>query len=205
MHGPPRLYHYTARFLSERGSWFVDGVGGRVDLVFESRETLSYGRPRECIGRLKSNPSVPIRPVIGNVQAATKDQWKMLQVADACAGAAFVAMEKNRYGLTEATYVNALAAQVYRYGAGRKLIGYGLKVFPDQVTALAEHGCLNRLWQKEKQARAEPLHVHMYAAPSDGDVPSASRRPAYPWSHDLKPHPQQDSASAYSPCSTTSR
>lgn len=123
----------------------MDDLGGRVDLVFESRETLSYGRLSEDIDGLKSNPSVQIRLAIGHVQAATKDQWKMLQVAEGCAGAGFAALEKNRDGWTEATYVNALAAKFYRYEAGRKLIGYGLKIFPDQVRTRAEHRWLNSL------------------------------------------------------------
>jgi hypothetical protein len=65
------------------------------------------------------------------VTAQAKINKKMLQLADACAGALNNALEPNQFGDVEDSYIKALAPKLYRPEG--KLWGYGLKLFPGDV------------------------------------------------------------------------
>lgn len=142
---PPALYHYSTRLLLERVSWFVAAQSGHVDLVFENRTTVSYGQLEAYIRALQADPKVQIRSVIGTFQTVTRAQQKILQIADACAGAMFAALECDQDGLTDQTYIEALSSRLYRHGASSKLVGYGIKIFPDPVRERPEFAWSNGL------------------------------------------------------------
>jgi len=125
---PPALYLYTARFLLERVSWLVSEAGARVDCVFENRTSLSYPVLTAYIKSLAANPSAEIRPVIDAIVPLNRDQRKMLQVADACAGACLAAFSKDKFGNVEPSYLLGLEDHLYRRGGN--LFSYGLKLFP---------------------------------------------------------------------------
>lgn len=71
----------------------------------------------------------------------------MLQVADVCAGALNNALEPNKYGQIEDSYVLTLGPKLRR--EGMKLWGYGLKVFPRShrncMSRQAEYGWMAQL------------------------------------------------------------
>jgi len=133
---PPGLYLYATRYLLERVSWFVGDQGGRVDCIFEHRANLSYTQLRAYITSLIADPNTEIRDVIDAIQARNKDQVKNLQVIDACNGALYAALQPDRYGNNEVTYLAMLRDRLYRKNG--KLFSYGLKLFPTDAAALSK-------------------------------------------------------------------
>ena len=122
-------YFYALRLLLERVTWFVDEAGGKVDITLSHRTRVSYPDLTNYMKRLRQLPGVQIRPVIsGALKPVGAGQSKMLQVADVYASAAFNALARDQYGLSDETYLMALAHQLYRRQAVCR--GYGLKIFP---------------------------------------------------------------------------
>lgn len=72
-------------------------------------------------------PAIPAGS-LRNVDAQGKQVRKMLQVADAFAGSLASALEFDRYGNVEASYVQILASKFERKSGA--LWGYGIKLFP---------------------------------------------------------------------------
>ena len=69
-----------------------------------------------------------------------KEVKKLLQVADACSGALYDALDINQYGNVEASYLLGLANKFDR-SSGR-LWGIGLKLFPRSMQAVrGEYNC----------------------------------------------------------------
>lgn len=131
----PALYLYAARFLMERVSWFVDSHDGVVNCIFEHRENLSYDELRSYIRSQIVDKDSQIRPeVISGIQAKEGWQFKNLQVADACTGTVFNALETNKFGHVEPTYFLNLRKKLYR--RNEKTLQYGLKLFPHEYQAL---------------------------------------------------------------------
>jgi hypothetical protein len=127
------LYFYAARFLVERICKFAKHQAAKVNLIFENRSSLSVTKLTnylDLVGEMPGpygRPTIPIDR-IGNIEAESKQVRKLLQVVDACAGAIFNALETDKYGNVEATYVLDLANKFDRVSG--KLWGYGLKLFP---------------------------------------------------------------------------
>lgn len=133
---PPALYLYVTRYLLERVSWFVDDQGGRVDCIFEHRSNLSYPQLRAYIQSLIADPNTEIRDVIDGIYPRPKQQVKNLQVADACNGALYAALQPDRYGNNETAYLAMLRSRLYR--RNDKLFSYGLKLFPTDAGVLSQ-------------------------------------------------------------------
>jgi hypothetical protein len=130
------LYNYATRFLFERLTRLAQATNRQLDVTFENRASLSIGDVVAYLKRLETLPGqfgTPTIPggVIANVTAQAKINKKMLQLADACAGALNNALEPNQFGDVEDSYIKALAPKLYRPGG--KLWGYGLKLFPGDV------------------------------------------------------------------------
>lgn len=125
------LYFYATRFLVERVCKFARGRGGRVSVVFENRSSLSLPELRSYLSLVSTlpgpygQPTIPLG-VLHHIAVGDKQTYKMLQVADACAGAVYSALETDRYGNVEDTYVLSLGPKFDRVGG--KLWGYGIKV-----------------------------------------------------------------------------
>ncbi len=145
LQSPPALYHYTTRYLLERVSWCVDDAGGEVDLVFENRATISYQQLEAYIREVQATADNQLRDVFRHFRTVPRNQRKMLQVADACAGAAFAALEPHRYGFAERSYVDTLHMKFYRSRGNGKVAGYGFKVFPHDVVHSAEYAWIKSL------------------------------------------------------------
>jgi hypothetical protein len=125
------LYNFVTKHLLERVSWLVRDETeekSKVDLVFENRSNLSYESLCNYVETvIKPDPEV-CDAVLGNITLRAKDQSKNLQIADACVGACFAALEPNEFGMTDDSYVQRLRPVFYRQGGS--LMGYGLKLLP---------------------------------------------------------------------------
>jgi hypothetical protein len=130
------LYNYATRFLFERLTRLAQATNRQLDVTFENRASLSIVDVMAYLKLLETLPG-PFGPptippgVIANVTAQAKINRKMLQLADACAGALNNALEPNQFGDVEESYIKALAPKLHRPEG--KLWGYGLKLFPGDV------------------------------------------------------------------------
>jgi hypothetical protein len=84
-------------------------------------------------------PTIP-PGLIQGVRAEAKANSKMLQIVDVCAGALNNALEPNRYGEVDDSYLKVLAPKLRRYNG--QLWGYGLKLFPGNY-----QDCMTRISQ----------------------------------------------------------
>jgi hypothetical protein len=121
------LYFYSVRFLVERITWYVSNCQGRVDLIFSNRSSLDYDRLGRYVRYLQKEPSIQVRDVIDDISATAPGVKKNLQLADCACGALFNALEPDRLGSCEPSYLEKLKPRLYRYGG--KVLGYGLKIF----------------------------------------------------------------------------
>lgn len=128
------MYFYASKLLVERICRYAERKGARVNLIFENRSSISYKDLRDYLtfmtdfpGPRNSKPTIP-RHKIKSVEPHNKEVKKLLQVADACSGALFDALEINRYGDIEDSYIMGLADKIDRLNG--RLWGYGLKLFP---------------------------------------------------------------------------
>jgi hypothetical protein len=152
---PFRLYFYTARLLLERISWYCrdnswhlnDGTSASGDIsariIFEHRKRLSYDELRDYVQTLQQNSqnNVWLRLLQEDVridwrvvcptriEAAQKNQYAGLQIADMVAGGLRAALEHSRFANTEHRYAKMLAPVTY--GRGSNFTSYGLKFFPN--------------------------------------------------------------------------
>jgi hypothetical protein len=145
------LYFYATRFLTERICKMAKREDRRADLIFETRATLSVKEMATYLASLTSTPGPHGSPTIptgtlGAVDAQGKQTKKLLQVADAFAGSVGAALEVDKYGLTDATYLTDLGPQLQR---GVSVVwGYGLKLFPGQWQEYSEsESCYS--WMKK--------------------------------------------------------
>lgn len=141
------LYLYSVRFLVERITWYVSNCQGRVDLVFSNRSSLDYDRLGRYVRYLQKEPSTQVRDVIDDIFAIAPGARKNLQLADCASGALFNALEPDRWGSCEPSYLETLKPRLYRYGG--KALGYGLKIFsyrpPDVQYYLSKYPWLRNL------------------------------------------------------------
>ena len=140
-----QLYRYACRLLLERVSWLcrdhrINGVGdGRAEIVFSNRGQMSYDDLRSYLCKLRDvgGGGVNIEwsvvdPVA--IRSVQHSQLAGLQVADAVASSVFAAVNPNQFGDTEARYLLDLLPNCYRHE--KKLLGYGLKFWPNDLSAL---------------------------------------------------------------------
>lgn len=126
------LYYYATRYLTERICKAAKGQGRKVDLIFETRASLSVKELEAYLASLATtrgpygSPTIPLG-VLGRVDAQGKQTCKLLQVVDACAGAVGAALEPNKYGQTDPSYLLDLAPMIH---GAETVWGYGLKLFP---------------------------------------------------------------------------
>lgn len=147
---PPALYLYATRFLLERVTGWIDLQGGTCEVTFEHRASLSVETIREYITYISQQSERPLKlEVARHITSEAKAQRKMLQIADIVSGCVYAALQKDRLGLTEPSYLLALGNKLISNSYGR-VHGWGLKLFPDNPFWLAEedgesYGWLMRL------------------------------------------------------------
>ncbi len=141
------FYRYLIRLLLERVSWFCRdneepaAPGCLTDITFSNRGSMSYQEVRNYLDLLKANPAHQCKihwPAIDPQQVKAIPHTKIagLQAADAVASAIYSAVQPNRFGQVEPSYVKELKPILYRHNG--ILWSYGLKWWPfdfDQMKA----------------------------------------------------------------------
>lgn len=124
------LYHYSARLLIERLSWYARDNGNEKALpIFEYRSNISYDEMREYFRHLRSWMP-PTRISWSNVEhkhfkILPKKNSRLLQATDCLCGAVKDALEYSGYGFVEPSYILSMGGRFYRHRGG--LFSYGLK------------------------------------------------------------------------------
>lgn len=132
----PKLYFCAVRHLLERLTWYVDDLAGQVTLVFSNRSQLPYKYLTYWIRWYCVNdPQCQIRRQALSGVVRTEPHWthKMLQLADAAASGASLAVEPHpQFGFAEPTYLTTVLPRYYRRGRCRS---YGVSFFPTAPAA----------------------------------------------------------------------
>ena len=138
------LYHYAARFLIERLSWFAEGQDRQLNLFFESRATTKYAELALYVRAIEADPRSSIRTgVISGVQAVNASR-KGAQLADFYVGAAAEALEPDPDGYLEADYLLRVKHQLFRRPP-RSVLRDGFKLFPDEAADSRRYPWLHSL------------------------------------------------------------
>ena len=140
------MYFYATKLLVERICKYAERQDSVVNLIFENRSSISYQDLRayltlmtEYPGPYSRSPTIQ-RKRIRSLEPKNKETKKLLQVADACSGALRDALEINRYGNVDGSYLVGLADKFDRLGG--RLWGIGLKLFPrDKGKIQEEYNC----------------------------------------------------------------
>ena len=123
-------YNYLTRFLIERVSWYLRDNDLLGNVMFSSRNTHKDDVLCEYVKSLITNPNNSIASNhIEKITYKKAADWDMLQLADVCASSLYQAHEPDNYGFRYPCYMNKLENHLYIYD--NKLIGYGVKYFPD--------------------------------------------------------------------------
>ena len=131
-----RLYFYLTRFLLERISWCardhsVTGEGnGRCKLVFSKSESISYDDLKQYLAKLRGDKDVRIAwdRLEQRFDVAQHNDSLGCRLADAAVSGVACALELNRYGRCEETYVKHISKTIYSWNGNYS--SYGLKFFP---------------------------------------------------------------------------
>ena len=142
------MYFYATRLLVERICKYAERQGAIVNLIFENRTSISYKDLRDYLtlmteypGPYSRSPTIQ-RTLIKSLEPKNKETRKLLQVADVCSGALKDALEINRYGNVDESYLMGLADKFDRPNG--RLWGIGLKLFPRDKRAIQEeYDCYN--------------------------------------------------------------
>ena len=136
------MYFYATKLLVERICKYAERQEAIVNLIFENRGSISYKDLRDYLtlmteypGPYSRSPTIQRRR-IKSLEPKNKETKKLLQVADACSGALKYALEINRYGNVDGSYLMGLADEFDRPGG--RLWGIGLKLFPRDKKAIQE-------------------------------------------------------------------
>lgn len=123
------LYNYVTRYLLERVSWLIGDLKGTADLIFENRANTSYTELNSYITGLIGKTEVQIRDgVIKSWRSVNKSQLKNIQLADAVTSGLYNAIQADRFGNVEYSYVEMLKPFIYCRNGNYH--AYGLKFFP---------------------------------------------------------------------------
>lgn len=126
------LYNYATRFLVERLSWFATRKRRDVTLCFENRAMTKYGEMQHYIRAVSAQPGSSIeRHHLRDVRTVNSAS-RGAQLADYYASAIGEALEPDRFGAREASYLFALRHQLFRR-RGRSITDDGFKLFPREA------------------------------------------------------------------------
>ncbi len=131
-----QLYNTAIHYLVQRISWLVNELDGYTKITFSDRSNLRGDVIRSFIASILTAPNSQIRPVFNpdDIEIVKAAKQPMLQIADACAGAIANAFNSDNYSETHPHFMYEICKRLYR-SKGGKLMGYGLKIFPDKEFA----------------------------------------------------------------------
>lgn len=105
---------------------------GRAKIIFSWRGGLSYGGFKEYLVALRYHkqttvhwPSIDIE----SIEATDHSKLAGLQIADCGVSAAAAAIEQDRYGNVEGSYLYEISSNLYRRKG--EVMSYGLKFLPN--------------------------------------------------------------------------
>ena len=134
-----QLYFYLTRYLVERISWFcrdnrptVREGDGRARIIFSRRGGLSYDAFKDYLVGLRDRNETTVHwPSIDIDAVEALDHSKLagLQIADCGVSAVAAAIEPDRYGNVEGSYLNEIGPNFYMRNG--KVMSYGLKFLPN--------------------------------------------------------------------------
>ncbi|MBN2187788.1 MAG: DUF3800 domain-containing protein [Dehalococcoidia bacterium] len=135
------MYFYAAKLLIERVCKYAERQGAKINLIFENRGSISYSALRDYLTLMAVYPGPYMKPTIKretikSLEAKNKQTRKLLQVADICSGALYDALQINKYGDIEESYLMSLADKFDRVNG--RLWGYGMKLFPRSARQIQE-------------------------------------------------------------------
>ncbi len=132
------MYFYATGLLVERICKYAERQSATVNLIFENRSSISYVDLHDYLTFMSDYAGRPTisRRMIKSVEAHNKEARKLLQVADACSGALYNALNINRFGNVDESYILYLKDKFDRWGG--RLWGYGLKLFPRAASKVQE-------------------------------------------------------------------
>ncbi len=161
---PYRLYFYAVRYLMERLSWLARdnhnprkwGGDGTISILFSNRQGMPYDEMKNYLRLLeiKKNNNQDIRiefqhTPLNKISTQTPGRSMGLQLADACAGAFFNALERDLFGNTEPRYIELLKQILYKHDGTSW--GYGTKIVPrEAINNLKEESSLEWLWRMKE-------------------------------------------------------
>ncbi len=122
-------YNFQCKMLLERVSWFLRDTGRKADIVLSARSTP---RDQELIDyitqKLLPYPHNMINSsTIEKVTAKAAGSWDLLQLADVCATATFLAYEKNGWGFRTPCFLRVIQDHLYRRDG--EVSSYGIKYY----------------------------------------------------------------------------
>ncbi len=133
-----QLYWYACRMLVERISWLCDDLTPgsaekRVRLVFSNRGGMSYSDFSSYLTNLQGIQTQIRWQCIDASLVDSQPHRKLagLQFADAANCGISSCVEPQNFGVLEPRYGKELSPLLFRY-RGRRLWGYGIKVFPSR-------------------------------------------------------------------------
>ena len=122
-------YNFQCKILLERVSWFLKDSGKTADIVLSARST---SRDKELVDYI-TEKLLPYRhnninsSTIGKVSAKAAGSWDLLQLADVCATATFLAYEKNGWGFRTPCFLRVIQDHLYRRAG--EVGSYGIKYY----------------------------------------------------------------------------
>lgn len=122
-------YNFQCKILLERVSWFLKDSKRKADIVLSARGTA---RDQELIDYI-TKKLLPYRynniesSTIENVSAKTAGSWDLLQLADVCATATFLAYERNGWGFRTPCYLRVIQNHLYRRSG--EIGSFGIKYY----------------------------------------------------------------------------
>ncbi len=133
-HYPDQLYRYIAGFRLEGVSRYIAEQKGWVKIVFSNRNRFRLDLLQSYVTHIIEQRKHQIYPVfdVKEIVVRNTGQLKMLQIADACAGAVGAAFNPDLYGNYNPFYLQILQSRFYRHGG--KTLGYGLRLLPEDTS-----------------------------------------------------------------------
>lgn len=126
-------YNYSCKYLLQRVSQYLAGIGGKADIILSGRGTSRDGELIEYIKtKLLPYPKNNINQnYIEKVYAKSASEWDLLQLADVCATTTFLSIEQNQWGFCVPCFYIALKNHLFQKNGS--IDGFGIKYFQDEM------------------------------------------------------------------------
>ena len=126
-------YNYVCKYLLQRVTWYLEGLGETADVVLSARGTSRDG---ELISYIREKvlpyPNQYFHSrTINSVVAKTAASWDLLQLADVCATTMLLQYEENQFGFCIPCFATALQSHLFQQNGC--VDSRGIKFFRDEM------------------------------------------------------------------------